>query len=64
MEVHEESHSRAVVFDPVLRDRVGGAVPGAPHLATGAGHDAGVLAERVPTAMPFVRNPTGVSHSP
>jgi N-carbamoyl-L-amino-acid hydrolase len=29
-----------------------------------AGHDAGVLAERVPAAMLFVRNPTGVSHSP
>jgi beta-ureidopropionase / N-carbamoyl-L-amino-acid hydrolase len=27
-------------------------------------HDAGVLAARVPTAMLFVRNPTGVSHSP
>ena len=33
--------------------------------ATGAGHDAGVLAAAgVPTAMLFVRNPTGVSHSP
>jgi N-carbamoyl-L-amino-acid hydrolase len=29
-----------------------------------AGHDAGVLAERVPAAMLLVRNPTGVSHSP
>ena len=33
-------------------------------LPTGAGHDAGVLAARIPTAMLFVRNPTGVSHSP
>ena len=33
-------------------------------LPTGAGHDAGVLAAHVPTAMLFVRNPTGVSHSP
>jgi N-carbamoyl-L-amino-acid hydrolase len=33
-------------------------------LATGAGHDAGVLSARVPAAMLFVRNPTGVSHSP
>jgi len=33
-------------------------------LATGAGHDAGVLAAHVPTAMLFVRNPTGVSHAP
>jgi N-carbamoyl-L-amino-acid hydrolase len=36
-----------------------------PVLATGAGHDAGVLAQAgVPTAMLFVRNPTGVSHAP
>ena len=35
-----------------------------PDLGTGAGHDAGVLSSAVPTAMLFVRNPTGVSHSP
>ncbi len=34
-------------------------------LATGAGHDAGILsAAGIPAAMLFVRNPTGVSHSP
>nr|WP_249416983.1 allantoate amidohydrolase [Streptomyces sp. TS71-3] len=41
--------------------------PGArsvPVLPTGAGHDAGILSGTVPTAMLFVRNPTGVSHSP
>jgi N-carbamoyl-L-amino-acid hydrolase len=37
---------------------------GVPDLATGAGHDAGVLSAHVPTAMIFVRNPTGISHSP
>ncbi|HTC69897.1 MAG TPA: allantoate amidohydrolase [Acidothermaceae bacterium] len=37
---------------------------GVPDLATGAGHDAGVLSAHVPTAMLFVRNPTGISHSP
>ncbi|MBW8768116.1 MAG: M20/M25/M40 family metallo-hydrolase, partial [Geodermatophilales bacterium] len=37
----------------------------APVLPTGAGHDAGILAAAgVPSAMLFVRNPTGVSHSP
>jgi beta-ureidopropionase / N-carbamoyl-L-amino-acid hydrolase len=36
----------------------------APVLPTGAGHDAGVLAARIPAAMLFVRNPTGISHSP
>lgn len=63
--VTEESRSPAVVFDPALRRRVAGAVGGAvPEMPTGAGHDAGVLAARLPTAMLFVRNPTGVSHSP
>jgi len=38
---------------------------GAPVLSTGAGHDAGVLATAgIPAAMLFVRNPTGISHSP
>jgi beta-ureidopropionase / N-carbamoyl-L-amino-acid hydrolase len=63
--VTEESRSGAVSFDASLRARVsaalGGGVPGMP---TGAGHDAGVLAAAAPTAMLFVRNPTGVSHSP
>ena len=41
------------------------AVGAAPRLATGAGHDAGVLAQAgVPSAMLFVRNPTGISHAP
>ena len=38
---------------------------GIPLLGTGAGHDAGILANAgVPTGMLFVRNPTGISHSP
>ncbi|HZB76492.1 MAG TPA: M20/M25/M40 family metallo-hydrolase, partial [Solirubrobacteraceae bacterium] len=36
----------------------------APVIGTGAGHDAGILAERIPAGMVFVRNATGVSHSP
>ena len=36
-----------------------------PVLGTGAGHDAGILAGAgVRAAMLFVRNPTGISHSP
>lgn len=35
-----------------------------PMLGTAAGHDAGILSAVVPTAMLFVRNPTGISHSP
>jgi len=59
-----ESVSEAVEFDPSLRDLVARLLA-APVLPTGAGHDAGVLqAAGVPSAMLFVRNPTGVSHSP
>jgi N-carbamoyl-L-amino-acid hydrolase len=61
----EESWTGSTGFDPALRERIATALGGAPALATGAGHDAGVLAQAgVPTAMLFVRNPTGVSHSP
>ena len=74
VEVSCESFTPEVSFDAALRDRladiVGAAAPGAagpgpaPVLPTGAGHDAGILSARVPAGMLFVRNPTGVSHSP
>ena len=60
----EESWTPATAFDAGLRDRLSELLA-APVLATGAGHDAGILASAgIPTAMLFVRNPTGVSHSP
>jgi beta-ureidopropionase / N-carbamoyl-L-amino-acid hydrolase len=63
-----ESVTPLVSFDAGLRERLVGVLAAAgfsaPVLPTGAGHDAGVLAARIPTAMLFVRNPTGVSHSP
>jgi N-carbamoyl-L-amino-acid hydrolase len=62
--VSQESFSPAVHFDAALRDRLSGVLPEAPILDTGAGHDAGVLSTVLPTAMLFVRNPTGTSHSP
>ncbi|WP_236009904.1 allantoate amidohydrolase [Actinomadura physcomitrii] len=64
VELAEESYTEIVDFNLALRDRVAGALGGAPVLPTGAGHDAGVLSARLPTAMLFVRNPTGVSHAP
>jgi N-carbamoyl-L-amino-acid hydrolase len=64
VEVTRESWSPEVAFDAELRARIGTLLGGVPELPTGAGHDAGVLAASVPTAMLFVRNPTGVSHSP
>lgn len=63
--VRRESVSGPVSFDPELRTRLAGAVGGeVPALPTAAGHDAGLLAGHVPTAMLFVRNPTGISHAP
>ncbi|MEW2632740.1 allantoate amidohydrolase [Streptomyces sp. NPDC048389] len=63
--VVRESFTPVIEFEHALRDELnkilGGAVP---VLGTGAGHDAGILSTSVPTAMLFVRNPTGVSHSP
>jgi beta-ureidopropionase / N-carbamoyl-L-amino-acid hydrolase len=65
VEVVAESVSPVVDFEPGLRDRLVGVLGGAPVLPTGAGHDAGVFSDAgIPTAMLFVRNPTGVSHSP
>ena len=68
LSVRQESYTPPVRFDEGLRDRIAAVLAAAgmepPVLSTGAGHDAGVLAARVPAAMLFVRNPTGVSHSP
>jgi N-carbamoyl-L-amino-acid hydrolase len=59
-----ESYSATAHFDTGLTGRLREVLPSAPLLDTGAGHDAGVLAAHVPSAMVFVRNPTGISHSP
>ena len=68
MTSREESFTAEVEFDAPLAARLTAALAArgieAPGLPTGAGHDAGVLAARLPTAMLFVRNPTGVSHAP
>jgi N-carbamoyl-L-amino-acid hydrolase len=62
--VTAESVSPAVHFDADLAARLA-AGAGRPRIPTGAGHDAGILsAAGIPSAMLFVRNPTGVSHSP
>jgi N-carbamoyl-L-amino-acid hydrolase len=67
LQVAAESISPAVVFPDQPRTRIMRALSSLgtiPVLPTAAGHDAGVLSAKVPTAMLFVRNPTGVSHSP
>jgi N-carbamoyl-L-amino-acid hydrolase len=66
--VTAESVSPAVEFDAGLAQRLallGGRAEARPLIPTAAGHDAGILAAAgIPTAMLFVRNPTGISHSP
>ncbi|MFF7213121.1 allantoate amidohydrolase [Streptomyces sp. NPDC008238] len=64
VQVTRESFTPVVEFAHGLRDELVELLGNAPVLPTGAGHDAGILSEAVPTAMLFVRNPTGVSHSP
>jgi beta-ureidopropionase / N-carbamoyl-L-amino-acid hydrolase len=60
----EESWTDRTAFHPALQNELASLL-GAPVLATGAGHDAGILAQAgIATSMLFVRNPTGVSHSP
>ena len=62
--VTAESVSGSVAFDPELTRRLAG-LGRWPVIATQAGHDAGILSDAgIPTAMLFVRNPTGISHSP
>jgi N-carbamoyl-L-amino-acid hydrolase len=63
--VTEESRTPQTAFDDALVSWLASLLDGAPVMSTGAGHDAGILANAgVPAAMIFVRNPTGVSHSP
>ncbi|MEV6308488.1 allantoate amidohydrolase [Streptomyces sp. NPDC051840] len=73
LDVVRESFTPVVDFQHALRDEIrrtldAGGPDGrgrtVPVLGTGAGHDAGILSASVPTAMLFVRNPTGISHSP
>ena len=70
-QLSEESWTPATSFPNDLAARLAAASAAAlgrtvvPILPTGAGHDAGILVQAgVPSAMLFVRNPTGVSHSP
>ena len=66
----EESFSSTVHFDAPLQRQLQNSLRRSngenqvPALPTGAGHDAGVLAAYVPAGMVYIRNPTGISHSP
>jgi allantoate deiminase len=60
---------RAVPMDPALSALLGEAVAHATgraprFITSGAGHDAMIVARRVPSAMLFLRSPGGLSHHP
>ena len=59
---------RAVRMDPFLVRQLEHAVASAAcepyRMVSGAGHDAMILAEKVPCAMIFLRSPGGISHDP
>ncbi|MFY8151909.1 MAG: M20/M25/M40 family metallo-hydrolase, partial [Hyphomicrobiales bacterium] len=60
----------AVPMDPALQDALSlgiartGVNPAPRRLPSGAGHDAMAMAALCPSAMLFVRNEKGISHSP
>ena len=58
----------AVAMDPFLTAQIENAIRGIgcePHrMVSGAGHDAMILAARMPAAMIFLRSPGGISHDP
>ncbi len=58
----------AVAMEPFLTEQIEQAIQKAgcePHrMASGAGHDAMILAEKIPAAMIFLRTPGGISHDP
>ncbi len=58
----------AVAMDPFLTGQIEQAIQKAGcevyRMASGAGHDAMILAEKIPAAMVFLRTPGGISHDP
>jgi allantoate deiminase len=58
----------AVAMDPTLVNKLEQAVKSAGypvyHMPSGAGHDAMIMAQKIPAAMLFLRSPGGVSHHP
>jgi allantoate deiminase len=59
---------KAVAMNPFLVCQAGEAIQSVGYepftMVSGAGHDAMILAEKVPAAMIFLRTPGGISHSP
>ena len=61
-------NQKAVTMDPFLVSQIETAIRNSgcePHrMTSGAGHDAMILAEKIPAAMIFLRTPGGISHDP
>ena len=70
LSVREKSllSQQAVAMDPFLTEEIDKAIVKTgcqPHrMVSGAGHDAMILAEKIPTGMIFLRTPGGISHDP
>ena len=70
IELRTGARSEGVSFDAHVRVALRRAAEArpvaavAPELVCYAGHDAGVLAERIPAGMVLVRNASGISHAP
>jgi len=64
----EKLEQPALAMDPGLRQLLAQALQAAGYaafaLVSGAGHDAQIMAERMPVAMLFLRSPGGLSHHP
>jgi allantoate deiminase len=65
---HILMNQRAVAMDSFLINEIERAIVQAGceprRMVSGAGHDAMILAEKVPSAMIFLRTPGGISHDP
>jgi allantoate deiminase len=61
-------NQRAVAMDAFINDEIEQSILKTgckPHrMVSGAGHDALIMAEKVPVAMIFLRSPGGISHDP
>ena len=65
---NERMNQPAVAMDRFLSSQIEQAIEkagGCPHrMVSGAGHDAMIMAEQIPSAMIFLRTPGGISHDP
>lgn len=64
----QQLDQKAVAMNSFLVEQIAKSVENTgckPHrMPSGAGHDAMILAEKIPTAMMFIRSPGGISHDP